>query len=1076
MNNGKIYRVSGPVVMVEELEAKMYDIVRVGNEKLIGEVIQIKPDKVVVQVYEDTSGLKPGEAVENTGLPLVAELGPGLLKSIYDGIQRPLPELKNVYGDFISRGAHVPALDRKKKWHFKPAVKKGDSVESNQAIGSVNEGMIVHKILVPHGTHGKVAEIKDGDYTVEDTVATLEDGTKLKMMQAWPVRVPRPVKDKLIPQTPLVTGQRIIDALFPVAKGGTAAVPGPFGSGKCVTGDTKILADEKMTTIKELFASAKGKLETNGDEKIIELEKPLKVYTFDGEKITKSKATHVYRGKTSQLVKIKTRSGKNVKITPVHKLFRVDENLDIVETEACRLKEGDYIISPRKLDIDAECQKISIGFECRVADRKAIEEISILIDSFTKENKITKKQIATILGVNYKTLLSFYRKTNKPTLSFVRKLERLTGKEIKISRIKTERQSKPIKVHEYLDEEFAEFLGYMMADGMIRGNATVIFFNKKESLRKRFSYLANELFGLETKEFWARTVEAVGISSVTLIKLLQTFGYPLRQKSNKLKVPDILLNSPESVIKSFLVAYISCDGHVSKNDIEIVTASREMSEGLSYLMLRLGVLNKCSERRIKGKAYYRIFIPPKEAIKIHPYYNKKYYYSSTDIVPMTSKLFRQILGSIKPYTLEKQGISTTGYYVNQNQTSNTFQKIVAALNLKPFEKFANALDYVYCDEITEIETINEETDVYDITVPETHNFIGGNLPMILHNTVMQQALAKWSDASVIVYVGCGERGNEMSEVLKEFPVLVDPKTGKPLMERTVLIANTSNMPVAAREASIYTGITIAEYYRDMGYDVALMADSTSRWAEAMREISSRLEEMPGEEGYPAYLSARLSEFYERAGRVVLGNGLGSVTVIGAVSPPGGDFSEPVTQSTLRVAKTFWALDSKLANRRHFPAINWLNSYSQYEELLNEWYRETVSPDWVSLIAEAKKILTEEEKLQEIVQLIGSDALPEREQLTLEIARLIREFFLQQNAFHEVDSYSELKKTHRILKSIFYFAEKARAALKSGAMVRDLLAMKSKNMIANAKFEKDYNRVLNEAERMIDKEIEELMKK
>lgn len=573
--NGKIYRVSGPVVTAEDMEAKMYDVVKVGNEKLIGEVIQIKPDKIIIQVYEDTSGLRPGEPVENTGMPLVAELGPGLLKSIYDGIQRPLLDLQKSYGNFISRGAYAYPLDRKKKWHFKPLMKKGDITEGNKAIGTVNEGALVHKILVPHGISGKISEIKEGDYTIEDAVATLDNGTKLRMMQTWPVRVPRPAKDKLIPQTPLVTGQRIIDALFPIAKGGTAGIPGPFGSGK---------------------------------------------------------------------------------------------------------------------------------------------------------------------------------------------------------------------------------------------------------------------------------------------------------------------------------------------------------------------------------------------------------------------------------------------------------------------------------------------------------------------TVMQQSLAKWSDASVIVYVGCGERGNEMAEVLKEFPVLIDPKSGKPLMERTVLIANTSNMPVAAREASIYTGITIAEYYRDMGYDVALMADSTSRWAEAMREISSRLEEMPGEEGYPAYLSARLSEFYERAGRVVIDNGLGSVTVIGAVSPPGGDFSEPVTQSTLRVVKAFWGLDAKLANKRHFPAINWLTSYSQYEELLNSWYKETITPDWVSMVAETKKILTEEEKLQEIVQLIGSDALPEKEQVTLEIARLIREFFLQQSAFHEVDSYSDLKKTARILKTILYFGEKSRQALKNGAMARDLVALKSKNAIANAKFEKDYIKILDDAEKAIDSEIEGLMKK
>ncbi len=577
MDRGRIYRVAGPVVVAEGIHARMYDLVKVGKEKLMGEVIQINPDKITIQVYEDTSGLKPGEPVENTGQPLVVELGPGLLRSIYDGIQRPLPVLKDIMGDFIRRGAETPGLDRKKKWKFKPKVKKGDEVKEGEIVGTVKEtDVIEHKVLVPPGVSGKIKEIKEGEFTVEDIIAKLTNGQTVTMLQKWPVRKARPVREKLTPEIPLITGQRILDSLFPLAKGGAGGIPGGFGTGKTVT---------------------------------------------------------------------------------------------------------------------------------------------------------------------------------------------------------------------------------------------------------------------------------------------------------------------------------------------------------------------------------------------------------------------------------------------------------------------------------------------------------------------QQQLAKWSDADIVVYIGCGERGNEMTEVLKDFPELTDPKSGKPLMERTVLIANTSNMPVAAREASIYTGITIAEYYRDMGYDVALMADSTSRWAEAMREISSRLEEMPGEEGYPAYLSARLAEFYERAGRVKpLGTKkIGSVTIIGAVSPPGGDFSEPVTQSTLRVVKTFWALDAKLAQRRHFPAINWLTSYSLYEDILGPWYAKNVAPDWKDVISECKRILQEEDKLQEIVQLVGSDALPESEQLTLEVARMIREFFLQQSAFHEVDTYCDLKKSYRMLKAILHFAEKARFALNSGVLVRNLLEMKSKNLIANAKFERDYEKVLSEAEKEIDREIESLLK-
>ncbi len=574
MQKGKIYRVSGPVVVVEGLQARMYDVVKVGEEKLVGEVIKIERDKITVQVYEATDGLKPGEPAENTARPLTVELGPGLLRSIYDGIQRPLPMLKEMMGDFIKRGAYSSALDRRKKWHFVPLVKKGAKVSQGQAIGEVKESeTIQHRIMAPPGVSGTVREIREGDFTVDDFVAALDSGAKIQMAQVWPVRVSRPYSEKLVPEAPLITGQRIIDGLFPIAKGGTAAIPGPFGAGK---------------------------------------------------------------------------------------------------------------------------------------------------------------------------------------------------------------------------------------------------------------------------------------------------------------------------------------------------------------------------------------------------------------------------------------------------------------------------------------------------------------------TVMGHSLAKWSDVDVFIYVGCGERGNEMTDVLTEFPRIRDPKTGKPLMERTVLIANTSNMPVAAREASIYTGITIAEYYRDMGYDVALMADSTSRWAEAMREISSRLEEMPGEEGYPAYLPSRVAEFYERAGRVVplSGNGMGSISLIGAVSPPGGDFSEPVTQSTLRVAKAFWALDARLANRRHFPSINWLTSYSQYETQLSEWYRKNVSDGWQELVTWAKRILTEEEKLQEIVQLVGSDALPEKEQLTLEIARLIREFFLQQNAFHEVDAFCSLEKSHMILQTILHFSEKANEALKSGARVKSILETKSRNKIADAKFGKDYKKILEEVKKGISREMAE----
>ena len=571
-DKGVLFRIAGPVVVAKGIKPRMYDVCRVGNEKLMGEVIQIEGDKVIIQVYEDTSGIRPGEPVINTGEPLKVELGPGLLNSIYDGIQRPLPVLIKQMGDFIKRGVDAPGLDQSRKWDFKATAKSGETVSGGSIIGEVEENPgIIHKIMVPPNQKGKIAELKSGKFTVNDVIGKLDNGFELRLKHNWPVRVPRPVSSKLKPEAPLITGQRIFDGLFPLAKGGVAAIPGPFGAGK---------------------------------------------------------------------------------------------------------------------------------------------------------------------------------------------------------------------------------------------------------------------------------------------------------------------------------------------------------------------------------------------------------------------------------------------------------------------------------------------------------------------TVSQQQLAKWSDADIIVYVGCGERGNEMTEVLTEFPQLTDPRSCKPLMNRTVLIANTSNMPVAAREASIYTGITIAEYYRDMGYSVALMADSTSRWAEAMREISSRLEEMPGEEGYPAYLSTRLAQFYERAGRVIpLGTKKeGSVSVIGAVSPPGGDFSEPVTQSTLRVTKVFWALDAKLAQRRHFPSINWLTSYSLYLGTLEPWFAKNVATDWSSLVGEMMSTLQEEEKLLEIVQLVGSDALPEKQQLTLLTSRLIREVILQQNAFHDIDTYSELKKTYLMMKSIQTFSRLANSALDSGMRLPQILATKSKDRLGEVKFIKDYEKFLAELNSSIEKEL------
>ncbi|MBI5159266.1 ATP synthase subunit A [Candidatus Micrarchaeota archaeon] len=580
---GVLKKISGPVVVADEMKgARMYDVVRVGDLSLIGEIIRLNGDNATIQVYEDTAGLRPGEKVVNTGEPLSVELGPGLLKSIYDGIQRPLEILKDKSGDFIGRGITASAIDKKKKWEFKPKAKKGDDVTGGDILGETQETeTIAHKIMVPPGIEGKITEIKNGKYNVEETIAVVKSRGKeheLKMSQIWQVRKRRPYTEKLDPDTPLITGQRIVDTFFPIAKGGTACIPGPFGSGK---------------------------------------------------------------------------------------------------------------------------------------------------------------------------------------------------------------------------------------------------------------------------------------------------------------------------------------------------------------------------------------------------------------------------------------------------------------------------------------------------------------------TVCQHQLAKWSDTQIVVYIGCGERGNEMTEVLTEFPKLEDPFTKKPLMERTILIANTSNMPVAAREACVYTGVTLAEYYRDMGYDVSLMADSTSRWAEAMREIGGRLEEMPGEEGYPAYLGRRLAEFYERAGRVVcIGKDKrrGSVSMIGAVSPPGGDISEPVSQNTLRVTKVFLALDASLAHRRHFPAIHWLKSYSLYLDSLKNWYGEKVSSEFLDNRNKAMALLQKEAELQEVVQLVGPDALPEKEQAVLAVAKRIREDFLQQSAYHEVDTYASMGKQHLMLKTIMKLHDRLMSAIDLGVQLKKTSELKLLDEISRMKEipEKEAETKIKELMKRLDHEFDRLI--
>lgn len=868
-SGGVVTRVSGPVVIASGLEGvKMYDVVRVGELGLIGEVIRLEGNSSTIQVYEDTTGVRPGDSVVNTKQALSVELGPGLLTSIYDGIQRPLNLLRQKSGDFISRGLVIPPLDEGKKWEFQPLKKKGDRVEEGEVLGLVQETpLITHKIMLPIGMKGDIQELDSGSFSIRDPIGALstpEGRMDLFLATRWTVRTPRPFKRKLPPDTPLITGQRVLDTFFPVTKGGTAAIPGPFGSGKCVLGDTPVLlGDGSLIEIEELYRKWKDHSQVFdlGGEEVLEVPEDIHLFSFVGSRMVRSRTRTIYRGFSDTVICIKTSSGREAKVTPVHKLFMVDRFGRLVEKEARFVRPGDRIAA--------------------VSDLSSVSSVSA-----EERSEILR------LAQNFPAREGRRAGTpaNRPEMG--ENLDRLPG----------------------------------------RG----------------------------------------------------------RGPEHELIRSEISLNSSDA---NFVRRIYS-------------------------ILMRLGIR-------------YRL----------------------------DNSEGSMGLGFAMP--------DTNAYFQNLTTDSQSDGIVLLAKNS------------IFADEVISAREIQGPFPVYDLSLPEYgQNFVGGEGGLLLHNTVTQQQLAKWSDSNVVVYVGCGERGNEMTEVLVTFPELKDPKSGRPLLERTILVANTSNMPVAAREASIYTGITMAEYYRDMGYDVALMADSTSRWAEALREISGRLEEMPGEEGYPAYLGKRLAEFYERSGRVMVlspDERVGSVTIVGAVSPPGGDFSEPVSQNTLRVTRVFWALDASLAGRRHFPAINWLTSYSLYTDDLAGWGRKNVAKDWPEVTARALEMLQKESELQDIVQLVGYDALPETEKGVLDVAKMIREDFLQQSAFDDVDTYSSITKQYLMLKTILEFGQREAEAIKAGAQAIQISGLEVKNKISRMKWTPEEKIVpfVEEIEKEMKEEFEKL---
>ncbi|HXW35720.1 MAG TPA: V-type ATP synthase subunit A, partial [Acidimicrobiales bacterium] len=906
--------------------------------------------------------------------------------------------------------------DEKAKWEFSATASAGDEVAAGSVLGTVQETpLILHKILVPPGVAGTISKLTSGSYTIREPIGTIKTATgsqPLFLSHRWVVRVPRPVQQKLAPGIPLVTGQRVVDSFFPVAKGGTACVPGPFGSGKCAAPETPVLlGDGSLATIQEIYERARpnATITVDGAEEWLALSRPIRLFSLVGDRLVSSETRTLYRGMSDSLVRLRTRSGRQVRVTPVHRLFVIRPDGSMRETMARDVKPGDYVASVRRLPSPGSPARLHL----RIAPLR--------------------------------------------------------------------RRGKAILLPDVMSSPLAEFLGLFVSEGYIRGKNTVVFTNLEEAMRIRFLSLTKIIFGIDGKvEYQDGKTPNVLVHSRLLVDVLDQLG--VGRGAAEKRIPPAVLRSSNTELGAFLRGYYLGDGSFTNRELELSTASPALQVELSYALARFGVLSTMARRTVNGTIYYRLFVrglsnlssvcaalgstsPKVRAIGSYVE-SKRTTYTATDVVPLSPAAIEQLYRGRTHYSaLLEDGIEIHNYIGNgERMGAATYLRFMGISDPEhshvpgeaPAERLARLLEWIYCDEVAEV---TDEKDgpfpVYDFSLPEyERNFVGGHGGLLLHNTVIQQQLAKWADSDVVVYVGCGERGNEMTEVLATFPSLVDPKSKRPLMERTILIANTSNMPVAAREASVYTGITIAEYYRDMGYDVALMADSTSRWAEAMREISGRLEEMPGEEGYPAYLGRRIAEFYERAGRVVClspDQRNGSITVVGAVSPAGGDTSEPVSQNTLRVTRVFWALDASLASRRHFPSINWLQSYSLYINDLEPWFRSNLSKEFVPLRQKALETLQKESELQEIVQLVGVDALPEREKAVLDVARMLREDYLQQSAYDDVDTYTSIQKQYRMLKAILSFGEREQDAVGKGATVAQLQKLPVRTKLSRMKW-------------------------
>ncbi|HXQ79329.1 MAG TPA: LAGLIDADG family homing endonuclease, partial [Thermoplasmata archaeon] len=705
---GSVARVSGPVVIAEGLtDAKMYDVVRVGTLGLVGEIIRLVGGTATVQVYEDTTGIRPGDPVESTGQALSVELGPGLLKSIYDGVQRPLDVIQKKVGDFITRGTLAPPLDEKVVWEFTAIAKVGSEVTPGTILGTVQETqLILHKILLPPGLRGTLTDLKSGKYTIRDRIGSLQTATgtvPLTLTHKWVVRIPRPVTQKLPPDIPLVTGQRVVDTFFPVAKGGTACVPGPFGSGKCTSGDTPVLLGTgEVVNIEELYAKARrsGEVTVDGVEEWVKLRAPIALCSLVGDTIVRSETRTAYKGKSDSLVRVRTRSGRNVRVTPIHRLFTFGVDGNLKETAARDLKPGDYIASVRKVPGQAASGKLSVELP------------------------------------------------------------------------KLQRKGKTIRIPEFMSEELGEFLGLFVSEGYVRGGRTVVFTNSDEALLDRFLTLTKSLFDLEGHvERQAGKTPNILVASTSLVAFLDRLG--TGRTSGEKRVPATVLSSDNDAVAGFLRGYYSGDGGISHGEVEFCTKSQKLQIETSYALSRFGIASSLGHRWVNGTEYFRLFVrgipnlskltdaigadTPKLAAIEQYICTTRTTYTATDVVPLSPRALERIYRAHFSYSaLLDDGIEIHNYIGNGermgastfNRFMNPYRAVGSLDALEPAaSRLRDLLEWLFCDEVVEVREEIGPFDVYDFSLPDFGgNFVGGYGGILLHNTVIQQQLAKWADS------------------------------------------------------------------------------------------------------------------------------------------------------------------------------------------------------------------------------------------------------------------------------------------------------------------------------------------